>query len=178
MIWRNVATAVMCRSFAECVFNINPIISSGLCLLLGSSGDMYLGMIFHLKFSPAVFSFFLSVFLPLPLSLSFLLVSPFWWMDRSCISNLAVLLMQLRDVTSLRAGEPSGAERRNGVTKRTRHLGNREGRKNRKHNAAERMRDKAKERARTRERDRKTERDGCLVVSEECLLSALSVVSL
>ncbi|KAF1390465.1 hypothetical protein PFLUV_G00058360 [Perca fluviatilis] len=45
-------------------------------------------------------------------------------MDRSCISNLAVLLMRLGAVTSLRAGEPSGAERRNGVTKRTRHLEN------------------------------------------------------
>lgn len=59
--------------------------------------------------------------------------------------------MQLRDVTSLGAEEPSGAERRNGVTKRTRHLGNREGRKNRKHNAAERARDKEKERERQRE---------------------------
>lgn len=60
------------------------------------------------------------------------------------------------------------------MTKRTRHLGNRERRKNRKNNAAERVRDKAKE----RKGERETERDGCLVVSEECLLSALSVVSL
>lgn len=69
--------------------------------------------------------------------------------------------------------EWSGAERRDGVTKRTRHLGNREGRKNRKHNAA--ARDRARQRG--RERERETERDGCLVVSEECLHSALSVVS-
>lgn len=79
--------------------------------------------------------------------------------------------MQLRDVTSLRAGEPSGAERRDGVTKRTRHLGNREGRKNRKHNAA------ARESQTERKREQETERDGCLVLSEECLHSALSVVS-
>lgn len=57
-------------------------------------------------------------------------LSPHWWMDRSCISNLAVLLMRLGAVTSLRAGEPSGAERGNGVTKRTRHLENTQKKKN------------------------------------------------
>lgn len=163
----NAATAFMCRSFAKCVFNTNDFLW---VMFIGNQ----VGMIFHVIFSCCLLSFSLSF----SFCLSLLLVSPLWWMDRSCISNLAVLLMQLRDVTSLRAGEPSGAERRNGVTKRTRHLGNREGRKNRKHNAVERARDKARQRERQRESERKTERDGCLVVSEECLHSALGVVSL
>lgn len=148
-----VATTFMCGGLVECAFNIKPIFSYGIILML---------MRLHVFVAIYVSYIFLSVFpheilhssglLGMISTLNFLLLSPLSSFLSFCLclslSPVSTPLMdgQIMYIQSSSAPdavkrcdkspgggtEQSGAERRDGVTKRTRHLGNREGRKKQK----------------------------------------------